>query len=211
MLDNPNLFGFCYTQLTDIEQEKNGLYYYDRTPKFDTKKLREITARQAAYERNEPVAPQPSVKILDAKWKVLVGAVQDGKLSTPYRYSTEKPADDWLKQGFDDSAWKAGRAPFANGDRAQTEWKTPEVYFRKTFHYDGCGLKHGCVVIGHNDSTEVYINGGKILGVTGSRGYTMHLLTEQLQKALKKGANTIAVHSHEGGSGQFIDLALLVD
>ena len=38
MLDNPHLFGFCYTQLTDIEQEKNGLYYYDRKPKFDVKK-----------------------------------------------------------------------------------------------------------------------------------------------------------------------------
>ena len=35
-LDNPNLFGFCYTQLTDVEQEKNGLYYYDRRPKFDS-------------------------------------------------------------------------------------------------------------------------------------------------------------------------------
>ena len=82
MLDNPNLFGFCYTQLTDIEQERNGLYFYDRKPKFDAKKLHEITARQAAYERGEPMAPQPSVKTLDAKWKVLVGAVQDGNLST---------------------------------------------------------------------------------------------------------------------------------
>ena len=54
-----------------------------------------ITARQAAYERSEPVAPQPSVQILVAKWKVLVGAVQDGKLSTPYKYVVEKPADDW--------------------------------------------------------------------------------------------------------------------
>ena len=79
MLDNPNLFGFCYTQLTDIEQEKNGLYYYDRKPKFDVKKLHDITSRQAAYERDEPVAgPPPAVKILDARWKVLVGAAQDG-------------------------------------------------------------------------------------------------------------------------------------
>jgi hypothetical protein len=53
MLDNPHLFGFCYTQLTDIEQEKNGLYYYDRRPKFDVKKLHDITARPAAYEQEE--------------------------------------------------------------------------------------------------------------------------------------------------------------
>ncbi|MEI7953644.1 MAG: sugar-binding domain-containing protein [Verrucomicrobiota bacterium] len=51
MLDNPHLFGFCYTQLTDVEQEKNGLYYYDRKPKFDVARIHAITSRQAAYER----------------------------------------------------------------------------------------------------------------------------------------------------------------
>ena len=54
LLDNPNLFGFCYTQLTDIEQEKNGIYYYDRRPKFDVQKLHAITARTAAYENGKP-------------------------------------------------------------------------------------------------------------------------------------------------------------
>lgn len=34
--------GFCYTQLTDVEQEQNGVYFYDRTPKFDVSKFREI-------------------------------------------------------------------------------------------------------------------------------------------------------------------------
>ena len=34
--------GFCYTQITDVEQEQNGIYNYDRTPKFDTKRVKEI-------------------------------------------------------------------------------------------------------------------------------------------------------------------------
>ena len=37
-----HVVGFCYTQITDVEQEKNGIYYYDRTPKFDSKRLKEI-------------------------------------------------------------------------------------------------------------------------------------------------------------------------
>ena len=37
--------GFCYTQLTDIEQEANGLLTYDRKPKADLGRIREITAR----------------------------------------------------------------------------------------------------------------------------------------------------------------------
>lgn len=34
--------GFCYTQLTDVEQEINGLLTYDRMPKCDLKKIKEI-------------------------------------------------------------------------------------------------------------------------------------------------------------------------
>jgi len=41
--------GFCYTQLTDVEQEKNGIYYYDRTPKFDTKRIKAIFERIPSY------------------------------------------------------------------------------------------------------------------------------------------------------------------
>ncbi|MCE9553377.1 MAG: beta-galactosidase [Planctomycetes bacterium] len=211
MLDNPNLFGFCYTQLTDIEQERNGLYYYDRRPKFDVKIIREITARQAAYERGEPVAPPPVVRILDAKWKVLVGALPDGKLSRPCQYATNEPAEDWMNEAFDDKSWATGLAPFGSDARGRTEWKTPEIYFRQTFEYEGGDLKHGAVVIRHNDRTEIYVNGQKLVAVTGSKGYYMLVVTEQLRSLLKKGTNTIAVHSHEGGRGQFIDLALLAD
>lgn len=37
-----HVVGYCYTQLTDVEQEKNGIYYYDRTSKFDTERLKKI-------------------------------------------------------------------------------------------------------------------------------------------------------------------------
>jgi beta-galactosidase/beta-glucuronidase len=38
----PAFAGICYTQLTDVEQEVNGLLTYDRKPKFDSKVLSEI-------------------------------------------------------------------------------------------------------------------------------------------------------------------------
>jgi beta-galactosidase/beta-glucuronidase len=37
--------GFCYTQFTDVEQEVNGLLTYDRKPKADLARIREITGR----------------------------------------------------------------------------------------------------------------------------------------------------------------------
>ncbi len=34
--------GICYTQLTDVEQEVNGLLTYDRHPKFDAARIRAL-------------------------------------------------------------------------------------------------------------------------------------------------------------------------
>ncbi|MET1032299.1 glycoside hydrolase family 2 protein [Domibacillus tundrae] len=42
---SPILQGYCYTQLTDVEQEINGLLTYDRKPKCDLKKIKEINDR----------------------------------------------------------------------------------------------------------------------------------------------------------------------
>ena len=39
VLDSPGLAGFCYTQLTDVEQEINGLLTYDRRPKVDPEQV----------------------------------------------------------------------------------------------------------------------------------------------------------------------------
>ena len=34
--------GFCWTQLTDVEQEQNGLLTYDRQPKAETARIRTV-------------------------------------------------------------------------------------------------------------------------------------------------------------------------
>ncbi|MBR6561226.1 MAG: hypothetical protein IKT75_08745, partial [Alistipes sp.] len=39
---NKNMWGWCYTQLTDVEQEQNGIYYYDRKVKYDMERIRKI-------------------------------------------------------------------------------------------------------------------------------------------------------------------------
>jgi len=44
LLNCGKLSGFCYTQLYDIEQEQNGLLYYDRKPKFNKESILKIAA-----------------------------------------------------------------------------------------------------------------------------------------------------------------------
>ena len=50
LMSNPFISGLCYTQLTDVEQEVNGLYSYDRHAKFDPAFFHEVLSRKAAIE-----------------------------------------------------------------------------------------------------------------------------------------------------------------
>jgi hypothetical protein len=43
--------GFCYTQLTDIEQEQNGVYNYDRSSKFTKAELQQIFAQKPDWSK----------------------------------------------------------------------------------------------------------------------------------------------------------------
>ena len=40
-----HICGYCYTQLTDIEQEQNGVYNYDRTEKFDMQRVAAVFSK----------------------------------------------------------------------------------------------------------------------------------------------------------------------
>lgn len=51
LLSNRKVCGFCYTQLYDVEQEQNGLYTYERKPKFDPALIHAINSKRAAMER----------------------------------------------------------------------------------------------------------------------------------------------------------------
>ncbi len=51
LLDNPDMFGYCYTQLTDVFQEQNGVFRFNRDLKFDLDRVRRAQQRPAAIEK----------------------------------------------------------------------------------------------------------------------------------------------------------------
>lgn len=53
LLDNPGVAGYCYTQLTDVYQEKNGIVDFERRPKVDLSRLARVQQRTAAIEAGE--------------------------------------------------------------------------------------------------------------------------------------------------------------
>ncbi len=52
VLDNPAFCGFCYTQLTDVEQEQNGLLTFRREPKLPLEVFRTAFAAQGRKKRH---------------------------------------------------------------------------------------------------------------------------------------------------------------
>ncbi|MEX0744288.1 MAG: sugar-binding domain-containing protein [Phycisphaeraceae bacterium] len=55
LLNHPCMFGYCYTQLTDVFQEHNGIFGFDRRTKFDLTRLQRIQQQPAAIERPDNV------------------------------------------------------------------------------------------------------------------------------------------------------------
>ena len=52
LLEDPLMFGYCYTQLTDVFQEQNGVYGFDRSEKADISRIRAAQRRPAAIEKH---------------------------------------------------------------------------------------------------------------------------------------------------------------
>jgi beta-galactosidase/beta-glucuronidase len=53
LLGDPLMFGYCYTQLTDVFQEQNGIYRFDRGEKLDVSRVRAVQKQVAAVEAAE--------------------------------------------------------------------------------------------------------------------------------------------------------------
>jgi len=51
LLQNDQMFGYCYTQLTDVWQEENGVYMFDRSEKFDMERVAKVQKQVAAIEK----------------------------------------------------------------------------------------------------------------------------------------------------------------
>lgn len=53
ILSLDHVTGFCYTQIVDVELEKNGIYTYDRETKFDMERIRRIFTKSREQAKKE--------------------------------------------------------------------------------------------------------------------------------------------------------------
>jgi hypothetical protein len=211
LTSNPGMFGFCYTQLTDVEQERNGIFTYDRKPKFDLKKFKAIFGLPAAIEKNQQGVSKPSYN-----WSVLLGANVDGSDAAVWKYTFDVQPEGWEKNA-NTSSWKTGKGGFGSKSGFEslikTEWTTKDIYMQTEVDYDGSDFKNGTLVIHYDNAATVYVNGNVIWKANSGAwndNYDGFEVTQALKKALKKGKNVVSVHCHQDTGGQFIDLALIL-
>ncbi len=199
LLIGQGLCGAIYTQTTDVEIEVNGLLTYDRmVAKIDIDRAYE--AAQKLY------LPPPRVLSL-----VPTSEVQPQL----WRYTEEKPPENWFEPSFDDSGWKEGPGGFGRkktpGSIVRTEWTTSDIWLRRTFELPELPEKGElALTIHHDEDAEVYLN-GKLIGQFS--GYlTNYVLVpvsiDRPSNVLRKGRNVLAVHCRQTTGGQYIDVGL---
>jgi hypothetical protein len=190
---------FVYTQLTDVENESNGLLTYDRAV---VKSLVDIIA---AANRGQflPLPPAPVSN------DPVPTSEEDGQT---WAYVTQKPADDWAQPAFDGSKWKTGPAPFGQGYAVNTRWAdTPgDIWLRRTVSLPQTIPAKLVVRTIHDEGVEVYVNGVLAARAPGHVGDYVELpMSDAARAALKPGENVIAVHCHQTTGGQVIDVGIV--
>ena len=189
-----------YTQITDVEQECNGIYTYDR-------KLLKVSDAQKALMR------AGILRTIGSYYQGAETIVPAGDAAQQrWLYTTSQPAENWYATDFDATSWKNGYSGFGGGGR--TAWSTSDIWLRRTFQIEGVqeNLRSDLRLwLFHDEDAEIYINGQLACVVTGyNNSYEQFPLLPEGLAALKLDGsdNIIAIHCLQTAGGQFIDCGL---
>ena len=190
-----------YTQITDVEQECNGLLTYDR------KVLKVSPEQQAAMRAN--ILRTIHCRYKDGRTIVPAG---DENSSIQWKYTTTQPAEDWYAADFNPAGWRTGYAGF--GPSGRTSWSTSDIWLRRSFrlsNLEASQLPELRLWLFHDEDAEIYINGILTAKVTGynTKYEQWPLLPEALHSLKLDGSdNVIAIHCKQTTGGQFIDCGM---
>ena len=133
-----------------------------------------------------------------------------------WSYTTSQPTGNWFAPDYDARTWQSGEGGLGTegppNARIGTRWSTPDIWARREFTLTEAQLASRDqmqLLLYHDESAEVYINGVPALTVTGyTSSYEPFQMSQAARAALKPGRNVVAVHVHQTEGGQYIDLGL---
>jgi hypothetical protein len=131
-----------------------------------------------------------------------------------WRYTESRPPADWMKPGFDASAWKEGPGGFGTKGTPNavvgTVWRTDDIWLRRE-----CTMPAGehpglQLLVYHDEDVEIYLNGVLAASAPGFvNSYEPMELSGAARALLKPGAKIVlAVHCHQTTGGQGVDVGL---
>ncbi|HMI02716.1 MAG TPA: DUF4965 domain-containing protein [Pedobacter sp.] len=129
-----------------------------------------------------------------------------------FKYTESAPAGEWQSADYSDADWKSGAAPFGDAEHhAKTEWKSKDLWVRRSFDLASLNLKDLSLKINHDDNIHVYLNGTLIYE---HRGWTDNKfiyvpVKQEVIKSLKKTKNVLAIHIINTAGGQGLDAGLV--
>ena len=145
-----------------------------------------------------------------------------------WRFTLDRPEDDWSRAAFDDSAWSLAPGGFGTagtpGAIVRTDWRTNDIWLRREFDVPattvgasaltskdtGAAAQQLALRIHHDEDAEVFLNGVEISRLARwTSGYTEAPLDNHAVAALRAGRNVIAIHCRQQGGGQYIDAGIV--
>jgi len=132
-----------------------------------------------------------------------------------WRMTTDRPEGDWASPAFADSRWKAAPGGFGTPETPgtsgalRTGWATPDIWLRREFALPAGPYVDLLLDCFHDEDAEIYINGVLAARPSGfSTDYETLPITPAARAALHPGKNVMAVHCHQTGGGQYIDVGI---
>ncbi|MDD6888763.1 MAG: glycoside hydrolase family 2 TIM barrel-domain containing protein [Bacteroidales bacterium] len=196
-----------YTQISDVEIEKNGILTYDRKvlKTDDPSKIRTKVEELLGMPRN------------GAKMTPVISTSETHRYQWRY-YTGEEIAENWYAIDFDDSSWAVGEAAFgANVGSSQhlvgTNWDTPNIVMRRWFKIGDLSddtIATLRFMAFHDEDIDIYING---IHAASREGYTGRYvpvdITDEGKAAIRpREWNLIAIRGKQSSGGQMMDLGI---
>ncbi len=132
----------------------------------------------------------------------------------PWKATETEPAVEWSRDDFDDSSWRELPGGFGTrgtpGSVVRSEWRTGDIWLRREFTLPAVDTRNLALLVHHDENAEIYLNG--VLAARLPRftaDYEEVAISAEARAALRPGKNRLAVHCHQTGGGQYIDVGIV--
>ncbi|MHB1556561.1 MAG: tetratricopeptide repeat protein [Isosphaeraceae bacterium] len=185
--------------------------------------LKRVLDERAKIAAEEPDNPDYQAALAATQLQLARAPAKMGDIhliptaTATWRYTTDRPADDWTRPDFDDSRWKQGSAAFGVGLKGPlsilTNWNTLDIWIRRAVEVPpSARVSGGRLVVFHEEDLEVYLNGVAAARLEGwGMEYQEASISKKALATLQPCARVVvAAHCRNTSDPGGVDLGLIV-